>query len=177
MGSLFAWGDAHQLVRRPPKEPGYGPLAELEIKTDTGPLLAIDGHNGIGQYITNEAVDLVAARAKTYGIACASIARSGHFGTAMYYTKRLADKNMIGFLATNASPAMAPHGGAAKLVGNNLQSWSAPTALDAPFILDIAHTEVARGKIYLAKEKKKPSLIIGHRTKIACRLQTRQKLF
>ena len=132
------------------------PFAELEIKTDTGPLLAIDGHNGIGQYITNEAVDLVAARAKTYGIACASIARSGHFGTAMYYTKRLADKNMIGFLATNASPAMAPCGGAEKLVGNNPQSWSAPTALDAPFILDIAHTEVARGKIYLAKEKKEP---------------------
>ena len=138
------------------------PFAELEIKTDTGPWLTIDGHNGIGQYITNDAVDLVAARAKTYVISCASIARSGHFVIAMYYTKCLADKNMIGFLATNASPVIAHHGGAEKLVGNNPQSWSAPTALDALFILDIAHTEVASGKIYLAEEKKNPSLIIGH---------------
>ena len=132
------------------------PFARLEITTDTGPLLAIDGHNGIGQYITNEAVNLVSARAKTHGIACVSIARSGHFGTAMYFTKRLAEEHMIGFLATNASPAMAPYGGAEKLVGNNPQSWSAPTALDAPFVLDIAHTQVARGKIYLAKEKHEP---------------------
>lgn len=71
----------------------------------------------------------------------------------MYFTKRLAEQDMIGFLATNASPAMAPYGGSEKLVGNNPQSWSAPTALNAPFILDIAHTTVTRGKINLAKEK------------------------
>ena len=120
---------------------------------DTGPLLAIDGHDGIGQHITHHAVQMVAERAKTYGMACASIRRSGHFGTAMYFTKMLAEQDMIGFLATNASPAMPPFGGAEKLIGNNPQSWAAPTARPMPFVLDIAHTEVARGKIYLAKEK------------------------
>ncbi len=127
-----------------------------EVLVDTGPLLAIDGYNGIGQVIIHEAVSLVSARAKKYGICCASISRSGHFGMAMYFTKILADKNMIGFLATNASPSMAPFGGTEKLIGNNPQSWSAPTGQSAPFILDIAHTTVARGKIYLAKEKNEP---------------------
>lgn len=127
--------------------------AEPEIVTDTGPLLALDGHNGIGQAITFEAVKLVAERARNYGIGCASIRRSGHFGTAMYFTKLFAEQNMIGFLATNASPSMAAFGGAEKLVGNNPQSWAAPTHMAAPFILDIAHTTVARGKIYLARDR------------------------
>ena len=124
-----------------------------EITTDTGPLLAIDGHNGIGQFITRQAVGLAADRARQYGISCVSIHHSGHFGTAMYFTKMLAEQDMIGFLATNASPAMAAFGGREKIVGNNPQSWAAPTPFAAPFIVDIAHTAVARGKIYLAKEK------------------------
>ena len=128
--------------------------AEPAVTVDTGPLVGMDGHNGIGQHITSEAVEQVAARAGTYGIACVSIRRSGHFGAAMYFTKMLAERNMIGFLATNASPAMAPFGSREKLIGNNPQSCAAPTGLSAPFILDISHTEVARGKIYLAKERR-----------------------
>ena len=127
--------------------------APFEILLDTGPLLAIDGHNGIGQKITQKATELVIEKARDFGIAAVSIRRSGHFGTAMYFTKQMAEADMIGFLATNASPAMAAFGGAEKMVGNNPQSWAAPTDRQAPFILDIAHTEVARGKIYLAKEK------------------------
>lgn len=128
--------------------------APFEILLDTGPLLAIDGHNGIGQKVAQKATELVIEKAKTFGVAAASIQRSGHFGTAMYFTRQIAAAEMIGFLATNASPAMAAFGGVEKMVGNNPQSWAAPTDRDAPFVLDIAHTEVARGKIYLAKEKR-----------------------
>lgn len=134
--------------------------ADIEILTDTGPLLALDGHNGIGQMITHKAVQMVGQRARQYGVGCASIRRSGHFGTAMYFTKLLAEQNMIGFLTTNASPSMAAFGGAEKLVGNNPQSWAAPTNLAAPFILDIAHTTVARGKLHLAKDRQES--IPGH---------------
>ena len=123
------------------------------ITTDTGPLLALDGGDGIGQQVTQQAVDLAAQRARRFGIAAISIRNSGHFGTAMYFTRQLAMRNMIGFLATNASPAMPPAGGREKLIGNNPQSWAAPTGLATPYLLDFAHSAVARGKIYLAREK------------------------
>ena len=123
------------------------------IISDTGPLLALDGGDGIGQWITQKAVDLALQRAGKYGIAAISIGNSGHFGTAMYFTRQLAMRNMIGFLATNASPAMPPAGGREKLIGNNPQSWAAPTGLAVPYLLDFAHSAVARGKIYLAREK------------------------
>ena len=123
------------------------------IITDTGPLMVLDGGDGIGQKVTQQAVELAAARARQYGIAAVSIRNSGHFGTAMYFTRQLAMRNMIGFLATNASPAMPPAGGREKLIGNNPQSWAAPTGLATPYLLDFAHSAVARGKIYLAREK------------------------
>jgi LDH2 family malate/lactate/ureidoglycolate dehydrogenase len=48
---------------------------------------------------------------------------------------------------------MAPWGGRRKSVGNNPWSWAAPAGRFAPLLLDIANTAVARGKIYLAKQK------------------------
>jgi len=132
------------------------PDSEVEILTDTGPLLHLDGHDGIGQTITQTAVDLVRKRAREFGVACASIRNSGHFGTAMYFTRQLALEGMIGFLATNASPSMPPFGGVEKLLGNNPQSWAAPSGRAAPFVLDLAHTAVARGKIYLAAAHERP---------------------
>jgi LDH2 family malate/lactate/ureidoglycolate dehydrogenase len=127
--------------------------AEPHLVTDTGPLLSLDGGDGIGQWITQTAVDLAKDRAATFGIAAVSVRNSGHFGTSMYFTRQLAEAGMIGFLATNASPAVPPHGGVEKLIGNNPQSWAAPTGLETPFILDFAHSAVARGKIYLSREK------------------------
>lgn len=59
----------------------------------------------------------------------------------------------IGFLSTNASPAMAPWGGRDKLIGNNPWSIAAPAGRYPVMVLDIANTAVARGKLYLAKQR------------------------
>jgi LDH2 family malate/lactate/ureidoglycolate dehydrogenase len=71
----------------------------------------------------------------------------------MYYTRMAAAQGCIGFLSTNASPAMAPWGGRAKAVGNNPWSIAAPAGAHPPMILDIANTAVARGKVYLARQR------------------------
>jgi LDH2 family malate/lactate/ureidoglycolate dehydrogenase len=62
----------------------------------------------------------------------------------------------MGMLATNASPAMPPWGGGAKLVGNNPWSIAAPAGRHPPFVLDLANTAVARGKIFDARQKGQP---------------------
>ena len=51
---------------------------------------------------------------------------------------------------------MAPWGGRRKTVGTNPWSWAAPAGKYPPMVLDIANTGVARGKIYLAKQKGLP---------------------
>jgi LDH2 family malate/lactate/ureidoglycolate dehydrogenase len=51
---------------------------------------------------------------------------------------------------------MAPWGGRRMVVGTNPWSISAPAGRYAPMMLDIANTAVARGKIFLARQKGLP---------------------
>lgn len=121
------------------------------FEVDSGPLLVIDGHDGIGQVLTSMAVDQAVSRAKEFGVSVVGIRNSNHFGTAMYFTRKAANQKCVAILTTNASPSMAPWGGSKKVLGNN------PWSIAAPFgktvvAMDMANTVVARGKIYAALE-------------------------
>ena len=129
------------------------PVATLTTEVDGGAIAVIDGHDSMGQVITDRAMQDAIRRASAHGVAAISVRNSGHFGTAMYYTLKAAGEGCIGFLTTNTSPAMAPWGGRAKGVGNNPWSWAAPAGRHAPMVLDIANTAVARGKVYLARQR------------------------
>jgi LDH2 family malate/lactate/ureidoglycolate dehydrogenase len=106
--------------------------------------------------LTARAAQEAIKRAKAHGIAAVGIRNSNHFGTALYFTLMAARQGCVAFLSTNASPAMAPWGGRKKTVGTNPWSWACPAGSHAPMVLDIANTGVARGKIYLAKQKGLP---------------------
>jgi LDH2 family malate/lactate/ureidoglycolate dehydrogenase len=129
------------------------PRAKPELVVDAGGLALLDGHDGMGQVLTARAAQEAVRRAKAHGIAAVGIRNSNHFGTALYFTLMAAREGCVAFLSTNASPAMAPWGGRKKIVGTNPWSWACPAGSHAPMVLDIANTGVARGKIYLAKQK------------------------
>ena len=132
------------------------PVAKPEQVVDAGAIGLIDGHDAMGQVLTAHAMQDAIRRAKAHGIGAVGLRNSNHFGTAMYFTLMAARAGCIGFLSTNASPAMAPWGGRRKMVGTNPWSWAAPAGSLAPMVLDIANTGVARGKIYLARQKGQP---------------------
>lgn len=132
------------------------PRAVPELVVDAGGLALIDGHDAMGQVLAARAAEEAIRRAKAHGIAAVGVRNSNHFGTALYFTLKAARAGCIGFLSTNASPAMAPWGGREKMVGTNPWSWACPAGSRAPMALDIANTGVARGKIYLAKQRGQP---------------------
>jgi LDH2 family malate/lactate/ureidoglycolate dehydrogenase len=132
------------------------PVAKPELVVDAGAVAVLDGHDGMGQVLTARAAEEAISRAKAHGIGAVGLKNSNHFGTAMYFTLMAARQGCVGFLSTNASPAMAPWGGRKKTVGTNPWSWASPAGKHAPMVLDIANTGVARGKIYLAKQKGLP---------------------
>jgi len=127
--------------------------APVTVDGGMGAITRLDGHDGIGQVVAQEAMARAIEAARTHGIGAVSVRNSGHFGTAMYFTRQAAAAGCIGFLCTNASPAMAPWGGRQKGVGNNPWSWAAPAGRYPPMVLDIANTAVARGKLYAAKAR------------------------
>ncbi|MFG1463482.1 Ldh family oxidoreductase [Xanthobacter sp. DSM 24535] len=125
-----------------------------ECLIDAGAIAVIDGHDAMGQVLAERGMRQAIRRAKAHGVGVVALRNSNHFGTAMYFTLLAANQGCVAFLSTNASPAMAPWGGRGKTVGTNPWSWAAPAGRHAPMVLDIANTSVARGKIYLAQQKR-----------------------
>jgi LDH2 family malate/lactate/ureidoglycolate dehydrogenase len=129
---------------------------EPAVLSDTGPLVLLDGRDGVGQVLADRARVLAVERARAHGVGVVGVRNSNHFGTAMWFTRRAAQDGCVAVLTTNASPAMAPWGGREKVVGTNPWSIAAPAPDGRVVALDIANTAVARGKIYLAKNRGEP---------------------
>jgi LDH2 family malate/lactate/ureidoglycolate dehydrogenase len=126
------------------------PVTQPEFAVDAGAVALIDG---IGQVLTLFAAKEAIRRAKAHGIAAVGLRYSNHFGTCMYYTRMGALSGCVTLLTSNGGPAMAPWGGRRKIIGTNPWSVAAPAGRHAPFLMDMANTGVARGKIYLARQK------------------------
>ncbi|MEO1328796.1 MAG: Ldh family oxidoreductase, partial [Pseudomonadota bacterium] len=127
--------------------------APIERIADAGALAVLEGHDGIGQRIAADAMDLAIEKAGAHGVGAVAVRNSGHFGTAMYFTRRAAKAGCIGFLSTNSSPAMPPFGGKEKRIGATPWSLAAPAGRYPTLMLDISNTSVARGKLHDAKAR------------------------
>jgi LDH2 family malate/lactate/ureidoglycolate dehydrogenase len=132
------------------------PVTKPDFVVDAGAMALIDGHDGVGHVLTALATKEAVKRATAHGIGAVGVRMSNHFGTCMYYTLMGAREGCVMFLTTNGGPAMAPWGGMKKIIGTNPWSIAAPAGKRAPFVVDMAATGVARGKIYLARNKNLP---------------------
>ena len=125
-------------------------LTEPETVVDAGAIAVLDGREGIGQVVTDRACrERSSGRGR--GVGVVAVRNSNHFGTAAYWTRRMAEAGCVGILTTNGSPAMAP--GAAGEDRRPTRSIATPGGSHGPVVLDIANTGVARGKIYAALQR------------------------
>ncbi|MBP0445093.1 Ldh family oxidoreductase [Roseomonas sp. SSH11] len=153
------WGHSSHGVMRAPwyidrvRAGTMKPVTEPEVIVDAGAISVIDGRDGVGQVIAKRAMLDAIRRAKAHGVGVVSVRESNHHGALGYFTRLAAEHDCIGLLTANGSPAMAPWGGRKKVIGNNPWSIAAPAGRYAPMVLDLANTVVARGKIFLARQK------------------------
>jgi LDH2 family malate/lactate/ureidoglycolate dehydrogenase len=129
------------------------PVTRAEVAVDGGAVCVLDGRDGVGQIVTRTACDLAVERASRHGVGVVAARNSNHFGTAAYFTRAMAEAGCAAILTTNGSPAMAPWGGRVKTVGANPWSVAVPGGTHGPVVVDIANTNVARGKVYAALER------------------------
>ena len=115
---------------------------------DRAPALAIvDGGAGQGQVVGARALELAMRKARETGAAFVSVRNSNHFGATAPYGYAATVAAMALFSGTSASPAMSPFGGRDRKLGNNPMGFAAPRRAGAPFILDMAMSVAARGKM------------------------------
>jgi LDH2 family malate/lactate/ureidoglycolate dehydrogenase len=130
------------------------PKTLSKLVVDAGAVAVLDGADGVGPVVAQHAADEAVRRARQHGIGAVSVRNSNHFGTCMYFTRRVAAEGCIALLTSNAGPNMAPWGGLKKLIGTNPWSIAAPAGRHGAVVMDMANSGVARGKIYLAKKRR-----------------------
>ncbi|GAB1862598.1 Malate dehydrogenase [Camponotus japonicus] len=129
------------------------PTARPQIITDFQAIALVDGKNALGQVIGKYCMELAIEKAKKFGIGMVTTRGSNHFGICGYYTMMAMEQGLIGFNCTNTSPLMAPTRSVKAGLGTNPLSLGMATSDGDEFVLDMATTAVALGKIELAIRK------------------------
>lgn len=134
-------------IRQKCLDPGATP----SLRQVTPVVAQVDGHNGWGFVAAHKAMTRAVEMAQDFGMGMVSVKHSNHFGMAAWLVKQALDAGMMSLVFTNSSPALPAWGGKEKLMGVSPIACGAPSRNPRkPFILDMAPSVAARGKIYKA---------------------------
>ncbi|KAH1418083.1 hypothetical protein KXX35_000935 [Aspergillus fumigatus] len=113
----------------------------------------VDGQNGFGFIAAHLGMKRAIEMAREFGIGFVSVKHSNHFGMSAWVVQQALDAGMMSLVFTNSSPALPVWGGREKLMGVSPLACGAPAGKEKPFILDMAPSIAARGKIYKAARR------------------------
>jgi uncharacterized oxidoreductase len=147
------------------QEGGLQPNRHPAIKFDGGALIALDGRAGYGQVIGLEATDIAIERAKAHGVCVMALANSHHLCRIGQWAEQAVAQGLvsISFVNVISRSIVAPFGGSDARFGTNPCTVGVPLAGQPPFILDMATSGVAQGKVRVAHnkgEKLPPGLLL-----------------
>jgi hydroxycarboxylate dehydrogenase B len=155
--------DSHGIIRvlQYHKEAKKGERLKLNaghtlIKENDGVAL-IDANLGFGPVSGVKGMQKAIQSAKEYGIGSVTVSNTHHTGRLGAYTSLAAENNMIGMACVNwaneSAMAVAPFGGREGRISTNPISFACPSKRDFPFLLDMATSVVAEGKVRVAKNR------------------------
>jgi LDH2 family malate/lactate/ureidoglycolate dehydrogenase len=132
-----------------------------EVAAESGGCLTYDGHNGFGQIAAERCVAHAVRLGRNFGVSVVVARNSNHFGAAAYWGQRIAAEGCIGIVTCNTSPAVPPWQGREARLGTNPFCMAVPGSEHGGWLLDMATTTVALGKIHDAVWMGKPSIPAG----------------
>jgi uncharacterized oxidoreductase len=127
-----------------------------KIQFDGGAMVSLDGQQGYGQVIGLESMDIGIARAKQHGMCVMGLGRSHHLCRIGQWAEQAVAAGLVSLHFTNviSRSIVAPFGGADARFGTNPMTVGIPIPNEPPFILDMATSAVAQGKIRVAHNKR-----------------------
>jgi LDH2 family malate/lactate/ureidoglycolate dehydrogenase len=129
------------------------PLPKIEVSRVAPAVALLDGDNGLGLIVGKKGMATAIDIAREFGIGLVGVKRSGHYGMAALYILQAIEADCVGLAFTNASPALPVWGGRNKFLGTNPFAAGAPTGGMPAFILDMACSIIARGKLKFAAQR------------------------
>lgn len=132
------------------------PRPRIEITRTAHAAAMVDGDNGLGLVVGRRGMAEAVRIAQEAGIGLVGVQRSGHYGMGALYILQAIEAGCIGLAFTNASPALPVWGGRAPFLGTSPFAAGAPAGAAPPFVLDMACSVVARGKLKFAAQRGEP---------------------
>jgi uncharacterized oxidoreductase len=138
------------------QEGGLHPNQQVEVKFDAGALLSLDGCAGYGQSIGLQATEMAISRAKQHGTAIVALGNSHHLGRIGHWAEMALAQGLVSihFVNVQSFARVAPFAGADRRFGTNPVCIGIPLPGEAPFLLDMATSAVAQGKLRVAHNKR-----------------------
>jgi LDH2 family malate/lactate/ureidoglycolate dehydrogenase len=96
-------------------------------------------------------MDRAILRARRTGLAAVVVRDTAHYGIAGAYVLRAMEAGLIGISSCNADPRVPPTGAAAPGIGTNPIAIGAPDGEGRGFLIDMATSVVALGKVEIRK--------------------------
>lgn len=136
------------------RDGGCNPKAQVSVVQETAATALINGDNGLGHLAMGAACDLAMVKAREAGIGWVGVRGGNHAGPLALYVRPQAEVGMIGMAAAVGSANhVPPFGGTDLLLGTNPIAISAPSGSPDPFVLDMASTVAAMGKIKVLAQR------------------------
>ncbi|TRW99138.1 Ldh family oxidoreductase [Paracoccus sp. M683] len=129
---------------------------QMQVTKVAGAVAHVDADNAMGFLPSHLAMDTAMDLAADAGIGLVGVSRSTHFGMGALYALQAIERNYISMIFTNSSPAIAMWGGRSAFLGASPIAAGIPGGTSAPFVMDMAMTVIARGKIRLAAMRGEP---------------------
>ena len=127
----------------------------IRVISETPSTALLDGDRGMGMVIGHRAMELAIDKAQSCGIGMVGVRNSRHYGMSAQYAMQALAHDMIGIAMTNAGRQVVPTFGREARFGTNPMCFAVPADKELPFVLDMATTTAAAGKLELAARLEK----------------------
>lgn len=141
------------IAERHQAEPGS--RRPMTILRETPVSARLDGGDAVGYLVAERATDLAIAKAQASGIAIIGASDTWYTGMLSYYAERIVSHGLVTMIASNASPWVAPEGGAEGRYGTNPICFGFPSVVE-PVIWDIGTSAIIYAQIVEALRLGKP---------------------
>jgi uncharacterized oxidoreductase len=137
------------------------PNTRAKLVKDDGAMLMFDGGRGYGRPVAGQAMDAAIARCRECGVVAMTLANAHHIGRVGAYGELASGAGLVSLHFVNVTDhraIVAPFRGTdARFVTNPICIAVPGTDRTAPLLLDMATSQVAAGKIRVAKNEGKPA--------------------